>query len=45
MAMRVAAEGGRFGKGGFTWVFLQAWLLANSVLLVLIVLTLFGVLH
>lgn len=40
----MAAEGGRYGRGGWTWVFLQAWLAFNLALFTLIALTLAGVL-
>jgi hypothetical protein len=42
---RIAAGGGRVGRGGLLWVFLQAWLTLCSVLLVLLVLTVAGVLR
>jgi len=43
-AARLAASGGRYGRGGWVWVFLQAWLAFNVALFTLIVLTLTGVL-
>lgn len=43
-ARRIARSGGRMGKGGLAWVFLQAWLAFNVGLLALIVLTISGVL-
>ncbi|HEX7897537.1 MAG TPA: hypothetical protein VF950_07235 [Planctomycetota bacterium] len=42
-ASRMRAEGGRFGAGGFVWVFLQLWLFCNVGLATLIGLTLAGV--
>jgi TM2 domain-containing membrane protein YozV len=42
-ARRMRAEGGRFGAGGFVWVFLQAWLAGNVALAALIGLTIAGV--
>jgi len=41
-AVAIAAQGGRMGRGGLFWVFLQAWLAFNTCLLVLIVLTIMG---
>lgn len=41
-ARRIAAEGGRMGKGGLIWVFLQGWLYANVLLVVIIALTISG---
>ncbi len=43
-AKKLAAEGGRYGRGGFLWIFIQAWLALNVSMFVLIVLTLAGVL-
>ena len=43
-ARRIRAEGGRYGKGGVVWVFLQTWLFANVVVAVLVGLTIAGVL-
>lgn len=43
-ARRIVASGGRMGKGGLIWVFLQGWLYANVLLVVLIALTIAGVL-
>ncbi len=45
VARRMAREGGRFGRGGLVWVFLQAWLVCNVGLFALIGLTLLGVLR
>ena len=42
-ASRMRAEGGRFGAGGFVWVFLQLWLFCNVGLATLLGLTLAGV--
>jgi len=42
-AGRMRAEGGRFGSGGFIWVFLQLWLACNVALATLIGLTIAGV--
>lgn len=42
-AGRMRAEGGRFGAGGFLWVFLQLWLACNVGLATLIGLTIAGV--
>ncbi len=42
-ARRIAAAGGRFGRGGFVWVILQAWLVFNVALAVLLGLTIAGV--
>lgn len=44
-AKRMCAEGGRYGKGGFTWVVLQVWLVLNVTAAVLIILTANGVLR
>jgi hypothetical protein len=44
-ASRVAAAGGRFGRGGVIWVLLQGWLAVNVGLLALIILTVGGVLR
>lgn len=44
VACRIQSEGGRYGRGGFIWIFLQLWLVFNVTLTVLIVLTLAGVL-
>jgi TM2 domain-containing membrane protein YozV len=43
-ARTIAVSGGRFGKGGYVWVFLQGWLAFNVTLLTLIILTTHGVL-
>jgi hypothetical protein len=43
-AKQLVSEGGRYGRGGWLWVLLQAWLGLNAALLVLILLTLCGVL-
>ena len=43
VARRLVREGGRFGRGGFAWVFLQGWLAFDAALFVLIVLTIQGV--
>lgn len=42
VARRMRNAGGRMGRGGWIWVFLQIWLAANVTLLVLIILTLMG---
>lgn len=42
VARNVRDSGGRMGRGGWIWVFLQLWLAANVVLLSLIILTLMG---
>ena len=44
-AKRMATAGGRFGKGGLLWVFLQGWLAFNVALLASIILTATGVLQ
>jgi len=44
-ARGIVASGGRMGKGGFVWVFLQGWLAFNVALLVALVLTIKGVLQ
>lgn len=44
-ARAIVGRGGRYGKGGLLWVFLQFWLVANFAVLVLIGLTLKGVLQ
>ena len=44
-AKRMCAEGGRYGKGGLTWVVLQVWLVLNVTAAVLIILTANGVLR
>lgn len=44
VARRIAASGGRTGRGGPVWFLLHAWLAVNLVLLTAIVLTLVGVL-
>src|SRR6185295_7941776 len=44
VACRIQSEGGRYGRGGFVWIFLQGWLVFNVTLIVLIILTLAGVL-
>lgn len=43
-AARIAAAGGRAGRGGLIWVLLQVWLAFNTALFVAIVLTIMGVL-
>jgi hypothetical protein len=43
-ARKIVTTGGRWGRGGFVWVFLQAWLAVNVGLMTLIVLTIAGVL-
>lgn len=44
VARRIAASGGRTGRGGPVWFLLHAWLAVNLLLLTAIVLTLTGVL-
>ena len=41
-ARRIVAEGGRFGKGGYVWIFLQTWLVFNVSLMVLLGATMQG---
>ncbi|MCP4895934.1 MAG: hypothetical protein GY906_03080 [bacterium] len=45
VAGRIAAAGGRTGRGGLLWFFLHSWLVMNVMLLATIVLTLVGVLQ
>src|SRR5439155_11629779 len=33
-AKRMVREGGRYGRGGFGWIFIQGWLVFNATLLV-----------
>ncbi len=42
-ARRIVREGGRFGRGGFSGVFMQGWLAFDAALFVLIILTIRGV--
>lgn len=42
-AKRIVREGGRFGRGGFSGVFMQGWLAFDAALFVLIILTIRGV--
>jgi TM2 domain-containing membrane protein YozV len=42
-ARRIAAAGGRRGRGGPLWIVIQGWLGLNTVLLIVIVLTVSGV--
>lgn len=44
-ARRMVEQGGRFGKGGVTWIVLQAWLAMNVLLAAVLVLTMTGVLR
>jgi TM2 domain-containing membrane protein YozV len=41
-ASEIRATGGRMGKGGFFWVFMQFWLLCNTALAVVLVMTMMG---
>jgi len=43
-ARRIVKEGGRYGRGGLGWVFLQGWLMLNVAVLAVIGLSVAGVL-
>lgn len=44
-ARAMVRSGGRYGKGGWIWVFLQLWLAANVALMALIIVTMAGVIR
>lgn len=43
-ANKIVASGGRMGKGGLVWVWIQSWLAFNVILMAVVILSAWGVL-